>query len=591
MACRSACVLVWALLASAAAPAQSLLQPEIATGFTPKADVVTHQFAVATANPLATQAGRDILKAGGSAVDAAIAAQMVLGLVEPQSSGLGGGALMLHSVMAASGAPRIQAFDGRETAPAAASEDMLLNAQAQPLAFHEAVVGGRAVGTPGVLHMLARAHAQHGKLPWAQLFQPAITLATQGFSISPRLHAQLKADLYLRLDPVARDYFYQANGEPYPIGFVRRNPELAKLLQDIATQGVQAFYSGDTAQAMVQKVQQHPTNPGRLALGDLANYQSKERDSLCFDHAALQRVYRVCGFPPPSSGAIAIGQILGMLPNIGESTLSSAWLHAYIEASRLAFADRAQYVADPDFVAAPGDDWRTLLNPAYLRERAQLIGPTSMHKAEPGNPVRLRTSTWAPMADQPEYGTSHISIVDGWGNALAMTTTIEDGFGARQMVHGFLLNNQLTDFSFAPRDAQGRPIANRVQPGKRPRSSMSPTLVFDKTSGQLVMSVGSPGGHMIIHFTTKTLLGVLNWGMTPQQAIDSPNFGWVVGPVVLEAQRFSPALQDELRARGTAVREVALPSGVQAIVRRSVNGRDVWMSGADPRREGTVMGE
>ena len=591
MAGRSACVWVLALLVSGPATAQAPLQPEIATGITPKVDLVTHQFAVATANPLATQAGRDILTAGGSAVDAAIAAQMVLGLVEPQSSGLGGGALLLHSVRSTGGTPRIQAFDGRETAPAAATEDLLLDAQGQALAFHAAVVGGRAVGTPGVLHMLAQAHAQHGKLPWAQLFQPAVALAKQGFPISPRLHAQLKADPYLRLDPSARDYFYQANGEPYPIGFVRRNPELATLLQAIATQGVQAFYRGDTAQAMVQKVQQHPTNPGRLALGDLANYQSKERKALCFDHAALRRVYRVCGFPPPSSGAIAMGQILGMLPPTDAPVLSSAWLHAYVEASRLAFADRAHYVADPDFVAAPGGDWHTLLNPAYLRERAQLIGPMSMHKAEPGNPVRTRASGWAPMADQPEYGTSHISIVDGWGNALAMTTTIEDAFGARQMVRGFLLNNQLTDFSFMPRDAHDRPIANRVQPGKRPRSSMSPTLVFDKDTGHLVMSVGSPGGHMIIHFTTKTLVGVLNWGMTPQQAIDLPNFGVVAGPVVLEAQRFSPALQDELRARGTTVREAALPSGVQAIVRRTVNGREVWMSGADPRREGAVMGE
>lgn len=591
MCCRSVCLLMLSLLVSGSVPAQALLQPEIATGFTPKVDVVTQHFAVATANPLATRAGRDMLKAGGSAVDAAIAAQMVLGLVEPQSSGLGGGALMLHTVIAASGAPRLQAFDGRETAPAAASEDMLLNAQGQPLAFHEAVVGGRAVGTPGVLHMLARAHAQHGKLPWAQLFQPAITLATQGFPIGPRLHAQLKADPYLRLDPVARDYFYQANGEPFPIGFVRRNPELATLLSNIATQGLQAFYSGGTAQAMVQKVQQHPTNPGRLALGDLADYQSKEREALCFDHATLRRVYRVCGFPPPSSGAIAMGQILGMLPTTDDPALSAAWLHAYLEASRLAFADRAQFVADPDFVAAPGDDWHTLLNPAYLRERAQLIGPTSMNKAEPGDPVRSRTSNWAPMADQPEYGTSHLSIVDGWGNALAMTSTIEDGFGARQMVNGFLLNNQLTDFSFSPRDAQGRLIANRVQPGKRPRSSMSPTLVFEKSTGQLVMSVGSPGGHMIIHFTTKTLLGVLNWGLTPQQAIDLPNFGFVAGPVVLETQRFSAALQDALRSRGTTVREAALPSGVQAIVRRRGDGRDVWMSGADPRREGSVMGE
>lgn len=591
MTCRRACAWLVAWLVSGVTPAQTLLQPEIATGFTPKSDVVTQVFAVATANPFATQAGYDILTAGGSAVDAAIAVQMVLGLVEPQSSGLGGGALLLHSVRSAGGKPRIQAFDGRETAPAAATEDLLLNAQGQPLAFHEAVLGGRAVGTPGVLHMLAQAHAQHGKLPWSQLFQPAIALATQGFPISPRLHAQLQADPYLRTDPTARDYFYQANGKPYPIGFVRRNPELAKLLQAIAAQGVQAFYRGDTAQAMVQKVQQHPTNPGRLALVDLATYQPKEREALCFDHAALRRVYRVCGFPPPSSGAIAMGQILGMLPKTAETEISSAWLHTYVEAARLAFADRAQYVADPDFVAAPGGDWHTLLDPEYVRERAQLIGPTSMNKAEPGNPARQRASIWAPMADQPEYGTSHISIVDGWGNALAMTTTIEDAFGARQMVNGFLLNNQLTDFSFLPRDLQGRAIANRVQPGKRPRSSMSPTLVFDKSTGELVMSVGSPGGPMIIHFTIKTVLGVLNWGLTPQQAIDLPNFGFVVGPVVVEAQRFSRAVQDDLRARGTAVRETALPSGVQAIVRRTVNGHEVWMSAADPRREGAVMGE
>ena len=579
------------LLTACAVVPQAPLQPEIATGFTPKADVVTQHFAVAAANPLATQAGWTVLKAGGSAVDAAVAVQMVLGLVEPQSSGLGGGAFLLHSRAVAGGIPHVQAFDGRETAPAAATPDLLLNAQGKPMGFHEAAVGGRAVGTPGVLHMLAKAHAQHGKLPWAQLFEPAIALATQGFPISPRLHAQLKADPYLRLDPTARDYFYQANGEPHPVGFVRRNPEFAQLLQRIATEGVPAFYVGATAQAVVQKVQQHPTNPGRLSLADLAHYQSKERDPLCFDHAALARVYRVCGFPPPSSGALAMGQILGLLSHTSDQGLSTAWLHTYMEASRLAFADRAQYVADPDFVAAPGGDWQTLLSPAYLRERAQLIGPAAMKSVAPGMPVRAPRSHWAPMADQPEYGTSHISIVDGWGNAVAMTTTIEDAFGARQMVRGFLLNNELTDFSFAPRDAQGRLIANRVQAGKRPRSSMSPTLVFDKATGQLVMSVGSPGGAMIIHFTTKTLLGVLNWDMPPQQAIDLPNFGNVAGPVVLESQRFKPEMQDALRARGAEVREMALPSGLQAIVRREVNGRGVWVSGADPRREGAVMGE
>jgi gamma-glutamyltranspeptidase / glutathione hydrolase len=583
------------------ATGQAPLQPEIATGFSRKADVVTAKFAVAAANPLATQAGFDVLKAGGSAVDAAIAVQMVLGLVEPQSSGIGGGAFLLHST-AGEGAPKVQAFDGRETAPAAATEDMLLNGDGKPLAFHVAVVGGRSVGTPGVLRMLAQAHAQHGKLPWAKLFEPAIALATQGFAISPRLHAQLKADAYLRLDPTARAYFYQANGEPHAVGHVLRNPELAAVLQRIATEGVQAFYSGDVAEAVVRKVQQHPSNPGRLALSDLANYQAKDRIPVCFDHAAASRVYSVCGFPPPSSGAIAIGQILGMLQHTPASLMSPPteavdgtpdprWLHLYTEASRLAFADRAQYVADPDFAPAPSGEWQSLLAPAYLRERAKLIRPTAMPQALPGVPVHAQRSSFAPMVDQPEYGTSHISIVDGQGNALAMTTTIEDAFGSRQMVKGFLLNNELTDFSFAPRDAQGRLVANRVQPNKRPRSSMSPTLVFDKATGQLVMSVGSPGGAMIIHFTAKTLYGALNWGLSPQQAIALPNFGSVGGPLVLEGGRFAPATLAALRERGHEVKEQALTSGLQAVVRHNKSGRSEWISGADPRREGVVLGE
>jgi len=584
--------------------ASAPLQPEIATGFTRKADVVTQKFAVAAANPLATQAGFEMLKAGGSAVDAAIAVQMVLGLVEPQSSGIGGGAFLLHSTTI--GGPnaslQVQAFDGRETAPAAATEDLLLNAEGKPLAFHEAVVGGRAVGTPGVLRMLAQAHAQHGKLPWARLFQPAIALAQQGFAISPRLHAQLMADAFLRLDPTARAYFYQADGEPHPVGHVLRNPPLAAVLQRIATEGVQAFYSGEVAEAVVRKVQQHPSNPGRLALTDLANYQAKERAPLCFDHAGPARVYRVCGFPPPSSGGIAMGQILGLLQHTPASLMSSPvdsvdgaldprWLHLYAEASRLAFADRAQFVADPDFVSGPGGEWQSLLAPAYLRERAKLIRPTAQLQVAPGVPVRAERSSFAPMAEQPEYGTSHISIVDGHGNALAMTTTIEDAFGSRQMVEGFLLNNELTDFSFVPRDPKGRWVANRVQANKRPRSSMSPTLVFDKTTGQLVMSVGSPGGAMIIHFTTKTLYGVLNWGLSPQQAIALPNFGNVGGPLVLEGGRFAPATLVALRERGHPVREQALPSGLQAVVRQAPHGSAAWISGADPRREGVVMGE
>jgi gamma-glutamyltranspeptidase/glutathione hydrolase len=346
-------------------------------------------------------------------------------------------------------------------------------------------------------------------------------------------------------------------------------------------------------------VQQHPKNPGRLRLQDLAQYQAKEREALCFDHAVRARVFEICGFPPPSSGAIAVGQILGLLqhaPNALKAPiqgeLNADWLHDYAQASRLAYADRAQYVADPDFAQAPAGDWRSLLDPDYLKLRAQLMGPTSLKQTPAGIPLRTQKSAYAPMPNQAEFGTSHISIVDAYGNALAMTTTIENAFGARQMVRGFLLNNELTDFSFAPRDAQGRPIANRVQANKRPRSSMSPTLVFDKATGELLMSTGSPGGDMIIHFTTKTLIGVLHWGMTPQQAIDLPNFGALGDPMVVEEKRFSAATLQSLRARGAEVRELALTSGIQAIVKRPMVGHsNNWISGTDPRREGVVLGQ
>lgn len=601
-------VCVWTFCALC--QADGLLQPEIATGFQPKTDVLSQRWAVAAAHPLATQAGYDILQSGGSAVDAAVAVQMVLGLVEPQSSGLGGGALLLHSQ-----GQRVQAFDGRETAPAAASEDLLRRADGQALPFYQAVVGGRSVGTPGVLRMLALAHQQHGQLPWARLFEPAIRLAQQGFAISPRLHAQLKADAYLRLDPVARAYFYQTHGEPHPVGHVLRNPPLAALLQRIASEGSQAFYTGEVANAMVRKVQQHPSNPGRLSLDDLAHYQPLEREALCFAHTAPTassaavtplaaavagmptRRYRICGFGPPSSGALAIGQILGVLQHhalAGPPLLAGAptpeWLHLYSEASRLAFADRAQYVGDPAFVSAPGGDWQLLLQPDYLRARARLIGPTRLPEVTPGSPVRGVQSQYAPSLAQPEFGTSHVSIVDGQGRAVAMTTTIESAFGSRQMVHGFLLNNELTDFSFVPRDALGRPVANRVEPRKRPRSSMSPLLVFDEDSHEVVMSLGSPGGEMIIHFTAKVLIGVLHWGLTPQQALDLPNFGNVSGPLILESQRFSPASLQALRARGGDVTSRDLPSGAQALARMLRDGQQVWVGGSDPRREGVVMG-
>ena len=582
------------------------LQPESASGYTEKPGWATSKFAVAAANPLATDAGYQVLKAGGSAIDAAIAVQMVLTLVEPQSSGIGGGAFLLHY-----NGKAVEAFDGRETAPAAADEKLFLGADGKPMAFYDGVVGGRSVGVPGTVRMLEMAHQQYGKLPWAQLFAPAITLAEGGFKVSARLATQLKNDQHLKKDPVAAAYFYQANGEPLDAGFTLRNQPLANVLKKIAASGSKGLLEGDVAQAIVSKVQNHPTNPGKLSLADLAGYQAKKRDPICHDYQTQARDYRICGMPPPSSGAIAVGQILGILNNTNAATLaldtgmggtpgstgaapSADWLHLYTEASRLAFADRAQYLGDPDFVQPPAGSWTSLLAPTYLADRAKLIqqqaGGQSMKTAKPGVPGAIKTA-YAPMPDQPEYGTSHISIVDAYGNAIAMTTTIEDQFGARQMVNGFLLNNELTDFSFAPTDADGKPVANRVQPGKRPRSSMAPTLVFDKATGQLVMSGGSSGGALIIHDIVKTLYGVLNWGLLPQQAINLPNFASLNGPTLLEEKSFAPATVEALRARGAEVREMNMTSGLQAIARGQAHGTPVWLGGADPRREGVVMGD
>ena len=577
-------------------PPAAPITPEGGSGWTDKPGWATEKFAVAAANPLATDAGYQVLKAGGNAIDAAVAVQMVLSLVEPQSSGIGGGAFLLHS-----SGRELVAWDGRETAPAAATEKLFIGADGKPMPFYDGVVGGRSVGVPGTVRMLEQAHRAHGRLPWAQLIQPAIQLAEQGFQVSPRLATMLANEKHLIKDPVAAKYFYDAAGKPWPVGHVLKNPELAEVLRGIAARGSAALLQGPLAQAIVDKVTRH-ANPGQMALADLANYQPKRRAPLCHDLAAAGKTVEVCGFPPPSSGAIAIGQILGILAQTPGAAMkpdaaglpTADWLHYYTEAARLAFADRAQYVADPDFVQPPAGSWMSLLDPAYLKSRAALIGAQSLKVAQPGQPGALKTG-FAPMPEQPEYGTSHISIVDAHGNALAMTTTIEDAFGARQMVKGFLLNNELTDFSFVPTGADGQPIANRVQPGKRPRSSMAPTLVFEKNAdgsrGPLLMSGGSPGGALIIHYTAKTLHGVLNWGLTPQQAINLPNFGSTNGPSLLEEKKFPPATVEALRTRGAEVREMNMTSGLQAITRANVHGKPMWLGGADPRREGVVLGD
>ncbi|GAB4195759.1 MAG: gamma-glutamyltransferase [Thalassobaculales bacterium] len=532
---------------------------------------------VATANPLASEAGREMLRRGGSAVDAAIAAQMVLNLVEPQSSGIGGGAFIVHFDAATRA---LVTYDGRETAPAAARPDRFLGPDGRPLRFMEAVVGGRSVGVPGLLRMLEMAHARHGRLAWADLFQPAITLAEQGFPVSPRLHTLLRAERALRDSPTARNYFYDAAGEPWPVGHRLVNRPLADTFRLIAAGGADAFYKGPVAADIVQAVT-GATNPGDMTLADLAGYRAVERPPVCGGY----RGRRVCGMGPPSSGGLTVAMILGLLEGVdmkAHRPVSATGLHYLAEAGRLAYADRDLYMADGDFVPVPVAG---LLDPAYLRERARLIRPDqSMKRARPGTPPGAATAL-AP-DDSPEFpATSHVSVIDRHGNTLAMTTTIESGFGSRLMVRGFLLNNELTDFAFTPQ-ADGRPVANRVEPGKRPRSSMSPTIVLGR-DGRVEFTVGSPGGAAIINYVAKTVIGVVDWGLDIQAAIDLANAGSRNGPTEIEAHPSAAAIAAQLKAMGHEVTIGAQTSGTQGIVvtRKGLEG------GADPRREGVALGD
>jgi gamma-glutamyltranspeptidase/glutathione hydrolase len=553
------------LLTVAGAFAQPLEQPEAATARTAKPTGLTapaQRFAVTAANPLAARAGLEILRAGGSAVDAAIAVQAVLGLVEPQSSGIGGGAFLMHW-----DGRQVQTYDGRETAPAAATPALFLKPDGKPMAMRDAVLSGLSTGVPGVLAMLAEAHRQHGKLPWARLFEPAIALAENGFAISPRLFELASNETALRTDPQAGPYFFDAGGAPKPVGTVLKNPAYAAVLRGIAKQGVAGFYEGPVAQDMVRRVTGH-ARPGRLTLADLAGYQPVRRPPLC----SAWRAYRICGFGPPTSGHLTLMQILGLLDAqpaaMAAQGLTADWMHAYSEAAKLAFADRAQFIADPAFVAAPGGDWLSLLALAYLQQRATLIGERAMAPARAGDPGALRQAL-APQAEQLEAGTSQISVVDAQGRAVAMTSSVESAFGNRVMsdggtglAGGFLLNNQLTDFSLQPIGAEGKPVANGVEAGKRPRSSMAPTLVFDH-SGQLVMVAGSPGGPVIIHYVAKVLTGALAWGLPVQQAVDLPNFGhFNGGAFIVERGALAAGQLAALRGRGHQVVETDLTSGL-----------------------------
>ncbi len=550
--------------------------PEADTGASARAAVPAARHMVVAANPLAAAAGDVMLDAGGSAVDAAIAVQMVLTLVEPQSSGIGGGGFLLH--FNAAGA-QVTAYDGRETAPAAATPDMFLEPDGTPMEFYEAVVGGLSVGVPGVLRMLELAHREHGRLPWARLFEPAIRLAEEGFPVSPRLHALLAEDEHLHRIPASAAYFYEADGEPVAIGTVLRNPMLAATLRTIAAEGADAFYRGPIAEDIVAAVRQAP-NPGRLTRSDLAGYGARALDAVCGPY----RIHRVCGMPPPSSGGITTLQILGMLDLFELDQLapdSAQTVHLIAEASRLAFADRGRYIADDQFVPVPID---SLLDPAYLASRAALISPSrSLGKAAPGA-VGVQSGGIAPPQLEP-LSTSHVSIVDGDGNAVSFTTSIESAFGSRLMVRGFLLNNQLTDFSFTP-IVDGLPVANRVEPGKRPRSSMAPLLVFEGDD-DLILAIGSPGGSAIIGYVVKAVVGLVDWGFDPQIAVAWPNFVNRNGPTELEAGSPLEALGPALEALGHEVKPVPLNSGLHAIAVTP----DGLLAGVDPRREGAAIGD
>ncbi len=580
--------------------------------------VLSKQYMVVTANPLATQAGCEVLRAGGSAADAAVAVQMVLGLVEPQSSGLGGGAFIVHYDAAAK---TVQTYDGRETAPSGATEDYLrfISATDPSAPLPDARRSGRSIGTPGAVRVLEMLHREHGAKPWADLFDPARRLAIHGFAIGGRMAdaiAGARNDLLRDQDAVA--YFLDAELKPRALGSTILNPAYADTLARIAAGGADAFYSGAIAQDIVAEISRDaaapdapgPLTPGLTTLADMDRYRAVKRGPVCIDY----RTYRVCGMGPPSSGAIAVGQTLGILENFGMDVFgpsaidlhggkpSVMGVHLVSEAQRLAYADRNKYVADTDFVPLPANGVASLLDKNYLRSRANLIRfDRSMGVAQPG---AFPAAEPQGASVQEGKGTSHVSIVDARGNAVAMTTTIESGMGSFRFVRGFLLNNELTDFSAQPADATG-PIANRIGPLKRPRSSMAPTLVFKRADngslGTLAMVTGSPGGAAIIQFVSKTVIGLADWGLDAQQAAALVNFGagnstttGIGGehPAIDASDAgANDALVIGLRALGHAVSVRAQSSGIATILRFEVDGETRLQGGADPRREGLALGD
>lgn len=538
--------------------------------------VFAKNWMVSVANPHAAAAGARVLSEGGTAADAMVAVQAVLGLVEPQSSGIGGGAFL---VWYDSKSGEITTLDGRETAPLAATPRLFQNENGERLKFWDAVVGGRSVGVPGTPALMEAAHKKWGQNSWNSLFSEAIDLADNGFAVSPRLAALVARDAERlgRFSDTA-DYFFP-NEQPLVEGHLLTNPAYADLMRRMAKDGAEVIYSGDIARAIIGTVRGAEKNPGVLSLTDLQIYKVKERPAVC----APFRGYQVCGMGPPSSGALTVGQILGLLNQFPPgSSNDPQTLRLIGDASRLAFADRGRYMADSDFVPMPT---KGLLAQDYLSERAKLLnGPDALTEAVPGNPEYSHASLWADDVSLELPSTSHISIVDRFGNALSMTTTIENSFGSRLMAHGFLLNNELTDFSFSSH-RNGVPIANRVEPGKRPRSSMSPTIILK--DGRPTLVIGSPGGSRIIGYVAEAIVAHIDWGMNIQAAVSIPHAINRFGTYDLEKGTSLEAMVAPLEELGYKVNLRSLNSGLHAI---SI-GENGLFGGADPRREGIAIGQ